>query len=50
MEPPADGTLSVQVTTWSLHDRPFVPRYEDKTLNIMSFAGFGSTLYQKKFS
>lgn len=50
MEPPADGTLSVQVTTWSLHDRPFVPRYEDKTLNIMSFAGFGSTLCQKKFS
>jgi hypothetical protein len=47
MEPTTDGSPSVQMPMQFSQDRPFVSRYEDKTLNIscslLSFKQFFAT-------
>jgi hypothetical protein len=48
MERTIDGTPSVQMPTQFSQDRPFVSRYEDKTLNIScDMLVSGSSLQQK---
>jgi hypothetical protein len=50
MEPVTDGALPVQMITQFFEDRPFVSRYEDKTLNItFPLLVLGSSLQQKQF-
>jgi hypothetical protein len=51
MEPTIAGAPSVQMPTQFSQDRPFVSRYEDKTLNMSCpLLVSGSSLQQKKFT